>query len=411
MSAVSRRRRLVLAASSALAAGALAACQLVAGLELPAFVKGDAEAPDAAAEAGPAADPACEPDLPRARPSQPAPDLAQAFTFAAQFIQVPTLIEPDTSRLCPSAAIDLDGFKTCEEVDAGDGRTVRQGNSCLARSEVCDTAGGGDSQLQQVAVVNLGTQPNKGGDPNELLQQGKFGVLVELTSYNGKDDDAQVSVAFIQAVGVTLPDGGRPATDGSGGSKPLFDGTDEWWPDRKSFTTEDRAAYVVQDAYVVGGVLVARFTTRTPFSFGGSGVNLMADEIVLTARLVRDASGLPVRLDQGRLALRVPAESIWTYAAGRLSDGLSVCATDAKSLALRKAVIHDVCSGLDLASGAGAVTPDKACDAISFAAGFYAYRATRVRTGLVTPDAGAFEGCPPDAGWPPNCDDYFDAGN
>jgi hypothetical protein len=237
-----------------------------------------------------------------------------------------------------------------------------------------------------------------------LLRDGKLGLLVEVSDYNGKDDDGTVTVAFMSAVGVTRADGGLPYGDGGGGGLPLRDGGDTWAPEARAFITDDRPAYVIKDAFVVGGVLVAPFRQQTPFNIGGSATDIVADEVVITARIVRDEAGVPYRLDQGRVAGRVPASTIWTYAAGRLSGGKSVCDDSSEAAVFRAFVTRDICEAFDLASGAGAVRPNEPCDAISFSAGFYAVRAARTSRPVKGPTPNPPPDCP-SKNWPPVCPD------
>ncbi len=403
----SLRRPLGLALVLASVAGALAACQIVAGLEMPSLVE-----PEATNEAGtpPGGVDACAPRVPLPRPSQPGPDIP-VVTFAAEFFDLPTTAQGDRGRLCPSAALDIDGFATCEEVAQPDGTVVLAGGSCLSLTTSCDVQGGGDSNLGLVATANLGTEPSPENDPNLQLRRGQLGVLMEIANYNGLEDDGQVSLVLAQAVGVILPDGGFPSPT-KGGPEPTFrPGEDTWVPEARSFPRgEDRPAALINDAYVTGDILVGRFATRTALSLGGAAGNLEADEIVITARIVRGADGLPERLDQGRIALRVPGRTLFDYAAGRLSEGISVCSDAGVADTLRSLIARDVCEALDLAEGAGAVTPGELCSAISFGAGFYAVRAKR---SILALDAGLSPPtppCPPGIPWPPRCADFLDGG-
>lgn len=405
----SLRRPLGLALVLASVAGALVACQIVAGLEMQTLVD------PAVTEAGPAEagvlDP-CSPEVPPPRQAAGGRDV-EPVTFAIQFFDISTTVKGDTERLCDSAAIDLDGLDTCGPTGLPDGGTAPIGNSCTPLDDVCDSEGGGDSALQAIATATIGSKPSEEDDPNVQIRAGQLGVLLELTNYNGAPNDQQVSVSLIQSVGVALPDGGLPEPDG-GGATPTFDETKDLWVPRAESFFDTTPRYAVTDAYVVSGLLVARFSSpNEPITFGGSATNLFADEVVLTAKIVPDADGRPARLDLGRLALRVPSRSVFDYAAGRLVGGESVCDDTTTGAQLRALVGRLVCSGLDLPGGKSPPRTTKLCDAISYAAGFYATRARRSeRTVKSNEDAGAMRtSCPPNIKWPPRCEDYLgDAG-
>lgn len=402
------RRRLAVAFTVTTVVATLAACQIVAGLEMPALV----DPMDGGADAAVAVDvDACAPDVPSRKQGPGSPDI-EPIVFAVEFLDIATTVERKAERLCPGAAIDLDGLDTCAPAMAPDGGLSVVGNACRGLDSFCDPEGGGDSALQAIATGAIGTTPEPDDDPNLQIQRGDIGILLELTNYNGQDDDEKVSLSLIQSAGTTLPDGGFPKPDGGGGTPTFEESKDLWVPRAESFFDETAPRYSVTNAYVVGGVLVARFSAPDePLSFGGVATNLYADEVVMTATIVREGER-PVRLDKGRIALRIPARSVFDYAVSRLIGGDSVCDDTQTGADLRKFFGRLVCGGLDLPAEPTVTVTEKLCDAVSYASGFYATRARRTPKTVKLPgDAGPVRTtCPANVTWPPRCEDFLDAG-
>ena len=412
MSAPPRLRASAGLAAGGLVAGvALVACQVIAGLELPRFVDldgatGDATTPEAGASLPLECDPRVPPN-PR-RGTGTGPDLH----FAIEFLDfgfdydAGTGIVRETGRLCVGRldsgaeldpAVDLDGVQTCAPLADGGA----QGGSCRApREEACDPAGGGDNMGLGIASLAFGDQPNAASDPNRVARDGRANLMLRVSNYNGQEDDAEVSVGLVQVLGLAA--GGKLAP-ADAGLHPAFDGTDEWVADERSIPSEQQPVVRTDLAYVASGVLVARFKNAS-VSFGGSGSDLQADEVVVTGRVVRDAAGQVKRLDRGRIAARLPKETLWRYATGRSLSGDTVCS----SAVTRKFALDLVCGSLDLPSGASSFAPEAPCEAVSFAAGFYASRANLAADRAKGPDAAPPYTC--DAGalsWPPkSCDDF-----
>lgn len=408
------RRRTALAAGGLLAGAALVACQVIAGLELPSFVEGeggplpDVTTPDGAVPLPIECDPRLPPRPPRTSST------ASEYYFAVEFFDFGAPYEGDAgvtrnvARLCRGVAgdggaildpaIDLDGVTTCAELPDG-GRVA---NPCTSRAPVCDPlANGGDNNGLEIGTFAFGSSTNEASDPNFVILRGEASLLLRVTNYNGEDDDSEVAAALIQGVG--LARGGKLVAPDSG-VRPAFDGTDEWVATSASFNELEKPALETQGAYVAGGVLVASFK-KAKVSFGGSGTDLEADELIVTARVVRDGAN-PVRLDRGRLAARIPVGTLWNYVRGRSIGGLTVC----DSASFRDTAVSSVCQALDLSA-----SPGSSCDAISFAAGFYAGRAKLAPFKLKSPEAGlpgTCEGKPLVARWPPkDCDDLLDSGS
>lgn len=377
------RRAPLIEAAVALIFAALggAACQLVAGLELPVFLDEPVTAPDGSDGPDARVDP-CAPTAPERGTTAQAAD-GPTRVFAIEGVDYPERGSADPARLCEFSSLNLDGLDTCNDA----------GSACRARALVCDAPGGRDGQL--AALLAQRVRPAFLGDANAALRAGSGGVVIEVLAWNGSDDDASIRVGFVSTVGTATADGGVPGD--AGGVLPRFDGDDTWVPDIPSLNADRTLAIVTSDAYVTGGVLVARFPGPVPVQVGGPLTRLGVSDVVLTARVVRDASGAPWRLDLGRIAGRIEAAEVWKWVAGALASGsLSVCNEAPKALEFRDGVVKDVCATFDLAKAA-----DVPCDAVSFGVGFYAVRAQRGVVGAERAVSAA-PSCP-DAGWPPTC--------
>jgi hypothetical protein len=226
-------------------------------------------------------------------------------------------------------------------------------------------------------------------------------MLFELAAYNGKDDDQEVSLALFAAVGV------RDPVTSALGKTPVWDGSDIWVGEKESFTDGEKPAFVGA-GYVAGGVLVARFA-KAPVTFGNSTVRLSAEEFVVTGLLIRDERGLPMRIDKGRIGMRISLETALDYAGGRLADGKPLC----DPTGLRQQVITLACGAADLAADPRVNDPNVPCGALSYAMGFYASGAKRAeRPSPEEFDAGnrtpcQFQPWPPQADAATVCDEVF----
>ncbi len=370
-------------------------CGLLAGLKLPELVDVDAALPvtnDAATDGGLL--PPCEPKIPPPPLDQGGAEQPRV-TFAIEYVASGTVPEDagtlagggEAGRLCVDPAIDLDGLNTCEN-EGG----VVTGGSCKSGIRQCDRKGGADNAAATlIALYQKGPALDPQDDPNPALREGRGGILLDVSAYNGKDDDNTVGVALLFAAGVRDVDGGL-------GAVPRWDGTDVWVAEQRSFTDSEVLRYVAREAYVTGGLLVARFE-NTPFNFGGSGSRLNAREFVVTTRIVRTESGEPVRLDKGRIGVRIAIETILDYAGGRLSAGRSLCDPSGN----RAVLVATACGIADLSTNLTAPDANAPCDAISYAVGFYGIAAAREsKPAAFDYDGGAPRACeyPP---WPVAC--------
>jgi hypothetical protein len=299
---------------------------------------------------------------------------------------------------------DLDETCTCFQ-----GNTARKGAaSCKGRGVVdaCDQAGGVDN-----AVWSL-LQRNKlpDTDLNELYpytkraSQGLAAILVHIYEYNGKANDAEVSVGFVRAFGIQTDQGcdGRarglnrdpvarveynPAVDagndarvdstqaGDGGTRrfvngfaPVWDGCDKWM-----LTEGD---YFAQDPNNFNGLIPLRqfkgyisnyqlvVQDDGPFPLGNRLVTVA--QLTMVAKLnprIDDAGGLQnIDIDNFTVAGRIQLDDAIILLGTFEAVGQQYCAlTD---LFNRSAV--DLCNSLDVAKNRSFDNRDGVCEAISF---------------------------------------------
>lgn len=101
-------------------------------------------------------------------------------------------------------------------------------------------------------------------------------LLLQVSGYNGTDDDPRINVSFTQSAGGTssesaavgfndfdLVDGDAPAPS------PEWDGNDRWWARNDGFFSGEEDQPLIRDdnAYVSGGFLVMRLPERAEFLF------------------------------------------------------------------------------------------------------------------------------------------------
>jgi len=139
----------------------------------------------------------------------------------------------------------------------------------------------------------------------------KLGIsasMLVIDEYSGLPDDPQVLVTYYESPGLESSSApacaGDAGIDGSGdsGSRPTWSGCDTWKIARSFLPDAKIPAFLTREAYVSGGVLVARFST---ISFRiGTALLRMTDPVV-TARITNDQMRT---LTGGVIAGRVDAD-------------------------------------------------------------------------------------------------------
>jgi len=128
----------------------------------------------------------------------------------------------------------------------------------------CDGEGGTDNSGG--ALVANFAQLSPQFDPsgaNNTLQEGRGGLVIRVSGYNGTNNDTSV------IVDIFISNGTVPLDDAGNNPLPLHDGTDQWGVDPGSLVGTPPpyvAAHEDSAAYVTGGVLVG--TVDFPLGLG-----------------------------------------------------------------------------------------------------------------------------------------------
>ncbi len=323
------------------------ACNIIFGIDPPELAV--PPAPDTGAPPG---DSGCVlarwPEAPR---TEDGTDTVR-FVVALKEIGLSTL--PPT----PVTGFDLDGQCTCPGP-----------RTCVPRAsdagQHCDEPGGRDISMNRNVFELIAQSPGFSAETlNANLIKGRYGVLVEISDYNGGKNDKSVRVSMFLSSGT------------AGDAGPGWDGGDPWDLDPKSLAGDAGAptsVYVDTSAYVTDGVLVASRLTGVKLSLGvgGEAVDLELAQGVMSAKIVARGGGYA--LEGGTIAGRWPTKNVLKAIAPLNAPGLDVplCSPLGKTLYdFAKGVI---CRAADVSSNA-ARDEDKGadCDALSFAMRFVA---------------------------------------
>ncbi len=248
---------------------------------------------------------------------------------------------------------DLDGLCTCPD------RTACAGPE---PGKPCDDAGVDNAAenlfrlllSQGVALDDTGLRTG--------IEAGQYGIVMQLSGYNGLPDDADVTLKVFNAVGVN-GDGGVPREDGQ----------DQWTFDSDSLIDGMFPAYFSTRAYVAGGVLVAdlvRLVVRARLPTGKGAWSLLELE-VRSAHIVAHVgarAGAGVSLERGHIAGRMTLPSL--LAQGQRSGACR----DSGVYSVVKPII---CAARDLPLDPAKDGRDVPCDALSMGMGFDAVPAVR----------------------------------
>ncbi len=268
--------------------------------------------------------------------------------------------------------LDLDQACTCFGDDTFD--FAKSNATCVPSSSsqepknhwYCDTPTdkGVDDSTTQIFLA-LGLLLGKldiDGFYSQTATQGNWGLLLQVSDYDGKADDDQVTVAIIGSPGFAIV-----------GGPPKWDGSDSWPVSSTSFGVDatkkpdlTKPLFVDKNAYVSNHQLVASMpetrvelaavNSRVKFQFTGGGA---------LATIDTDAQGKFV-LRKGLLTARAGAKEMFQAVASyRDSNGNGMC-TDSPFYTTIKSTL---CDRLDILKTIGS-KPTSACDAISFAIGF-----------------------------------------
>jgi hypothetical protein len=339
---------------------AIAACQVVAGIERVDKVTLGNE-PD-----GATADPCAHvgaPDPPAA--SDDGPDLPPIL-FALRDLRL-------TSRPNePLPGFDLDKSCTCDR-RAG----VRNTPSCTAKDTICDGDGGVDNFSNVIFKQFEAGDSSIDGDIREDIEQGRRGLLLQISEWNGKPNDREVKVGTLVTNGISDPSGCGVTTTSDSGEHfhPGWCGGDKWdYPPGTVSPTGGVNYPIIRGlGYVVNNQLVYRANGSINVFFGLATLSFGSSTIF--GKLEKPATG-PAKLTGGILTGRLPIEE-FLAAAGQFSLKVSDAGTRAPICTQPQfTVIRELlCNSVDIMRSEVGDYGGAACDAVSAAIGFTAEQA------------------------------------
>ena len=303
----------------------------------------------------------------------------------------------------PHIGFDLDDACTCCP-----GGT----SSCMQASDAdCDDDAGRDNTgIKLFRTLQLTAQMGN-QDVDQALSDGLYGIVIQVTGYNGQLNDHDVTVNVFASNGVALV----------GDAGPLHNGNDKWTVDPRYVTGGSMmvgtdcelnngnncpATYSDNGAYVACGVLVAHPTPSVPFTFGGraafGGTEMLLQETNIVGTLqpttVVTGSGISPswRMINGSVSGRWKSQDLLSNMAtipDPTSDaGAFICGGDSIYASLKPFI----CGLQDIEHTHGNDNIGLACDSISMAFG---YTAEPALLGVVVPIPQQPAGCPgPDGG-------------
>jgi hypothetical protein len=293
---------------------------------------GAVDAAPSSFEDGAGASPAC---VPRALPPRPSSTLDEP---RLSFISVLRRMDLESPPGFDFPYYDLDGMcTTCPDSGAT--------SSCVARAEVCDDPDGVDRSLNKVLAPIFATTNS---DITTALLEGRAGVLVQVSDYNGLADDPLVNVEFFFSVGLEGGDGAAPIA-------PKFDGTDVYTILPSCFEGDQprwRAS-----GYVNRGRLITKLSDTVELA---TNFALPIAESVVVADIVeKDGKRW---LSKGTWGGRVNANQLLTGLANTTVASVALC-NDPSTFASVKKVI---CDAADITT-VNPTPPGSRCDALTLA--------------------------------------------
>lgn len=355
------------------AAVALGACQLVAGLERPTETDAPAPGPEAGADA-PDALPAGPSFL--CREGFPGPIGEDDGAGARYIVAIRGFSFGVSGGRIP--AVNLDCVDT--RCDAG---AVAACTTKTPRS-ACDESDGGDNQVARLLgnnpFVSIDEQIGRAG-----IDLGEFGEIIQITNYNGLENDPLVNVGLVPSPGFDRveqtcepgpTDAGAPDAQPPDAGFPRWDGCDRWFQSSDFTFPESPVARDTVPGYVRDSVLYVepQEGARYGIQLQGSVTSIATPGLV--ARLERtDMQGNPVgparpalrlNLRNGIVFGRVASSAVLDFVS-RFRTGTARQCVDQSTFVFAR---DTICGAQDLPLTPGSM--GKACDAFSIAAAFEA---------------------------------------
>lgn len=337
-------------------------CQLIIGLERPEGTPPVLEGPEV--DAGPE-DPCKHSRGPKAPAKDDDLDTKKSYWFAAQHLTAPL------PKGGVPGGLDLDNACTCG-ADLHDG-----GPSCVSSKPICDPDGGVDDSLGSIlGDIASSVDIDPLGPVNSNVARGSRTLLLYVADYNGKANDTDVRVNFVNAGGLFTNIGcdGNPrsldVTYRHDGTKrtpsdrdryaPAFDGCDRWSP-AKALGPGRIPGNLVR-GYVRDHTLVVPFDEVALDVFGNRAT---VSNVLMVATLVPEGERFRV---EGVIAGRVPFEELLqAIGGGQVNQGFedggyrAACEDPFWALFMQQRL----CDAKDVMAAASEDFLGRRCDAVS----------------------------------------------
>lgn len=299
------------------------------------------------------APPGCVPARPLARPVC----LDDGVTVGPLYFGLRDLIIDQSGDRWRTLGWDLDG-------DCTDALESMPATECEPPAAPAPTDGlnGIDNVFGSAIVPQFLTYaPEFGTGTAGSLASGKGVPIVTLDGWNGLPDDPRVVVSLAYAVdvvpaGTVIPPGGVTLTNTF--PAPAWDGTDVAYPSSASFGAGGRSILMDDNAYVAGGMIVARLPDRADLDLPGAAgtVRARVTEFRFSAQLVGSGTALTHALLTGRW----PESDMLMF----LSD-LGICPGTASNDLIRAGFAVVLARSMDVRATPGTGGPGVTCDAVS----------------------------------------------
>jgi hypothetical protein len=411
VSSKARRGSVFFAGAMLAVAASTVACAAVLGFErlsedsAPEASSPEASSPDGAGQPDAAADPCAQLGLPAPPTAPAAGNGADATAGPGPLYMALSLIDLGMDASAPPAGLNLDQVCSTTVATSSCKTAVdpqRWQSLCMDKNDSgLDNAG--------LGILTILGDLGPAFSPKEInarLQAGGYGLVLQVSNYNGASEDSDVNVALYPALGVLQQ--GDAGLNADGGL--TFAPSDEWMLDR-SFQfglARDVSTIKSVGAYVTRGRLVAPFPVMTlPVSVPADPkpFRIVLNEAYLSADL--SSAGGRWALSQGVLAGRwktsdflAQLRTVYIESSGVVSKTY-LC--DPNGRIAYDLVRETICAARDIRGASSQDNAAMSCDAFSSAVRFETYPLDTLGKFVDSPDAG--QRCSPVAGGAPEGDD------
>lgn len=352
----------------------------------PSDASDDAEPPDSggpctAGDGGVVgAPPGCVPARPNVRPVC----ADDGSTVGSRYFALRDVIVDQGADLWRTLGWDLDG-------DCTDALSPMPVSECTPPGSGAPTDGlnGIDNAFGAEIVPQFLTYvPEFLTSPEGGIENGKNVPIVTLENWNGRADDPRVLVALAYTIdmvpaGTPIPDGG--VTPDNSFPVPVWDGRDVAYVSSSAFTSGGRSILFDDNAYVAGGMIVARLPDRADLDLPAASGTVRAR--LTDFRFTAQLSAAGDALTTIRLTGRWPEADLLSYL-----DDVGICPGTPANDAFRVGFQLLLSRTMDVRATPGTGGPGVNCDAVSTVFPFQ--NGVQVTWGGIIPLELAPFGCP-----------------